>query len=354
MPRELIALQPQKAKLLSYSDDLELQPNQVRIRSLYGAPKHGTELNMYRGTNPFQEKKYNPDWQVFEKTARKVSPFPFGLGNMFVGEVIAVGSQVTGVQVSDRVAGYGHLRETHTLSDKDVLLMPKTMKWKAALCYDPTQYAFQAIRDSQLGLGDNTAVFGLGAIGLMAVAMAKIAGAHFICGIDPIAKRRQAALELGADLVLDPKNVDVGMEIRRETNRQGVDCVIESSGTASALHQAIRSAAFRGRIALVGWYNQALQDLNLGEEAHFNIPDLIFSRVASEPGRDYPSWTRDRVKKVCWDLLASGRIDCGKVIDPVVRFEEADSAYAYYVDQHPEQSIKLGVVFPGSNGGDNP
>ena len=37
----------------------------------------------------------------------------------------------------------------------------------------------------------------------------------------------------------------------------------------------------------------------LREEAHFNIPELIFSRAASEPSRDYPRWTRDRIKQVC-------------------------------------------------------
>lgn len=265
---------------------------------------------------------------------------------MFVGEVIAVGSQVEHIQIKDRVAGYGPLRETHTLLADDVLPMPENMTWQAALCFDPAQYALQGIRDSQLRLGDTAAVFGLGAIGLLTVAMAKLAGASVVFGVDPIAKRRETAGELGADLVLDPNSVDVGMEIRKATFKRGVDCVIETSGTGHALHQAIRAAAFGGRITLVGWYNQGLAGVNFGEEAHFNIPELIFSRAASEPSRDYPRWNRERIKEVCWDILASGKIDCEKIIYPVVSFHEADSAYAYYVDQHPEESIKLGVAFP--------
>ena len=346
MPRELVAAAPRFAEFRTYSDDVELKPNQVRIRTLYGSPKHGTELNMYRGTNSFQEKKYDPEWQLFQRAASIESPFPFGLGNMFVGEVIEVGSQVTAVQISDRAAGYGSLRETHILSEEDVLLMPEGMQWQAALCWDPAQYAFQALRDSQLRLGDTAAVFGLGAIGLMTVALAKLAGAQLVCGIDPIARRREAAAELGADLVLDPKTIDTGMVIKRETGKRGADCVIETSGTAHALHQAVRAVTFGGRVTLVGWYSQGLAGVNFGEEAHFNIPDLIFSRVASEPSREFPRWTRSRVKQVCWDLLSTGKINCEKIIDPVVDFAEADTAYAYYVDQHPEQSVKLGVVFP--------
>ncbi|MGI6149349.1 MAG: zinc-dependent alcohol dehydrogenase [Limnochordia bacterium] len=345
MPLELIAPRPRTAEFRTYADD-ELQPDQVRIRSLYGAPKHGTELNMYRGTNPFQEKQYDSEWQVFRQTEQRPTPFPMGLGNMFVGEVTELGSQVTNIRISDMVAGYGNLRETHTLPASDLLVTPDSMAWQAALCFDPAQYALQGIRDSHMRLGDTLAVFGLGAIGLLTVAMAKLAGAHWICAVDPIAKRRQVALEMGADLVLDPKNVDVGLEIRKAAHQKGVDCAIETSGTAQALHQAIRAVAFRGRVTLVGWYNQELIGLNLGEEAHFNIPELIFSRAASEPSRDYPRWSRARIKQVVWDLLASGRISCEKIINPVVRFDEAASAYAYYVDEHPEESIKLGVIFP--------
>ncbi|HHT73300.1 MAG TPA: zinc-binding alcohol dehydrogenase [Firmicutes bacterium] len=348
MPLELIAVQPRTAEFRTYSDDFELQENQVQIKALYGSPKHGTELNMYRGTNPFQEKTYDSHWQIFRETDAHTSPFPMGLGNMFVGAVTALGSQVADIRVGDRVAGYGNLRETHTVRADDVWKMPEGMAWQAALCFDPAQYALQGLRDSMIRFGDTTAVFGLGAIGLLAVAMAKLGGAHLVVGVDPIAKRRETALELGADIVLDPKAVDVGLEIKKATNRRGVDCVIETSGTAHALHQAIRGTAFGGRVSMVGWYNQGLAGLNFGEEAHFNIPELVFSRAASEPSRDYPRWTRDRIKQVCWDVLASGKIPCEKIIDPVVSFCEADSAYAYYVDQHPEESIKLGVVFPSS------
>lgn len=235
MPLELIAPQPRVAEFRPYTDGPELQPGQVRIRTLYGSPKHGTELHMYRGTNPFQEKEYDLDWQIFRKTKNHAASFPMGLGNMFVGEVIAVGSQVEHIQIKDRVAGYGPLRETHTLLADDVLPMPENMTWQAALCFDPAQYALQGIRDSQLRLGDTAAVFGLGAIGLLTVAMAKLAGASVVFGVDPIAKRRETAGELGADLVLDPNSVDVGMEIRKATFKRGVDCVIETSGTGHAL-----------------------------------------------------------------------------------------------------------------------
>jgi threonine dehydrogenase-like Zn-dependent dehydrogenase len=44
-------------------------------------------------------------------------------------------------------------------------------------------------------------------------------------------------------------------------------------------------------------------------------------------------------------MLASGAIDCEKIIDPVVSFDEAPCAYEEYVDRNPQQSVKLGVAF---------
>ena len=44
-------------------------------------------------------------------------------------------------------------------------------------------------------------------------------------------------------------------------------------------------------------------------------------------------------------MLASGAIDCEKIIDPVVSFDEAPHAYEEYVDRNPQLSVKLGVAF---------
>jgi threonine dehydrogenase-like Zn-dependent dehydrogenase len=60
--------------------------------------------------------------------------------------------------------------------------------------------------------------------------------------------------------------------------------------------------------------------------------------------RDYPRWDRSRIAMSCWRLLATGAIDCERIIDPVVRFDEAPYAYEEYVDRNPQQSVKLGFA----------
>lgn len=68
------------------------------------------------------------------------------------------------------------------------------------------------MRDGHVRIGDAVAVFGMGAIGLMAVQLAKLAGAHPVIAVDPLPLRRKVALECGADLVLDPSSEDAGEE----------------------------------------------------------------------------------------------------------------------------------------------
>jgi threonine dehydrogenase-like Zn-dependent dehydrogenase len=192
-------------------------------------------------------------------------------------------------------------------------------------------------------LGDRVAVFGLGAIGLMAVQLAKLGGAAFVAAVDPIANRRAVAEQTGADLALDPTATDVGLAIHRALGT-GVDVSIETSGSPRALHQAIRSVAFGGTVAITAWYNEFRGGLDLGREAHLNRPTFVFTRAESEPHRDHPRWDNRRLADAAWDLLAWGIIDCEPVVQPVVPFDDVVDAYRA-IDEHPERSVKLGVVF---------
>ena len=83
---------------------------------------------------------------------------------------------------------------------------------------------------------------------------------------------------------------------------------------------------------------------DLGREAHFNNAGLVFSRASSEPNRDHPLWDRRRIATSCWDLLANGAIDCERIVDPVVTFDEAPRANEAYVDRNPQHSVNVGVT----------
>lgn len=351
MLKQLVAVAPHKADILNY-EDLPIQSNEVKVQVEFASPKHGSELAGFRGESPHMDEYYDEEWHTFlprpESDQKGVNFGGWNLGNQWVGVITEVGSDVKDYQVGERVCGYGGVRETHIVNAIDnfyLLKMPETMSWKSAVCFDPAQFALGGIRDAHVRAGDRVAVIGLGAIGQLAAQLAKIAGASYVAVIDPIEKRREVALRAGADEAFDPISQDVGLELKKATNKMGVDVVIETSANEFALQQALRGLAYGGTIAFVGWARPFRGGLDLGREAHFNNAKIVFSRACSEPNPDYPRWSWRRIEETCWKMLSEGVLNCEEIIEPVVSFEESAVGYERYVDQHPEKSVKLGVKF---------
>ena len=245
------------------------------------------------------------------------------------------------------------------------------MSPETAVCLDPAVMAL-AIRDAEIRLGDRVAVFGLGAIGLMAVQLARLAGADKVIAVDPIEARREVATALGADVALDPlaDDGDVGMAIRRiagsarpdveppagervlggyrevptQYGQRGVDVAIEVSGNTRALHQAIRATRFGGTICMISFYGGEAAGLILGDEFHVNRLKLVSARVETLPVRDAPLWTLERLVEVALGWLESGASERMASSPPCVSFDESVEAYRA-IDEQPEHSIKLGVRF---------
>lgn len=370
MPRELIALEPRKPVVREYEEP-ELRLRQIRIRTEFASPKHGTEMVGYRN-EPVARRSYDPEWGCMLPRPEVEAPREMPLGNMAAGVVTEVGPEATRFRTGDRVFGHLPIRETHTVDETAVDPLPEGLDPEAVVCLDPAVMAL-AVRDASIRLGDQVAVFGLGAVGLMAVQMARIAGADKVIALDPIEARREVAMALGADIALDPlaDDGDAGMEIRRisgstksgveppagarvlggywevptQFGQRGVDVAVEASGSIRALHQAIRATRFGGVICMISYYGGDAAGLMLGEEFHVNRLQLVSARVESLPLRDAPAWTLERLVEVALRWLASGRLRTEGIVTPVVPFDECLEAYRD-IDEHPEHSIKLGIRFP--------
>ena len=340
MPKELIAPAKGQVAFQTYENS-PLQAGQVRVRSLFGAAKHGTEMALYKGyAGP--RGGFDSEYQLFSQELALVR-YPVRLGNMCTGEVVEIGSTVTRLQPGDVVFNYGSFREEHVWPET-VRKLPAGVPWQAAVCLDPVDFALGAVRDGHVRIGDAVAVFGMGAIGLMAMQVAKLAGAYPVIAVEPLSLRRQAALACGADLVLDPTTCDAGLEIKKATTKRGADVCIEYSGNHLALQAALRGVAYNGTVVAGAWPGSYPAGLDLGAEAHFNRPRLIFSRACSEPNPDYPNWDENRLFEAAWRLLADGSLACEPVIQPIVPFADLLVEYPK-IDTHPEENIKLGVQF---------
>ena len=340
MPRELVAPAPEQVQFADYERPA-LAEGQIRVRSTHGAAKHGTELSLYKGYAAGRG-RYEADLKLFSNDGGGVN-YPARLGNICVGEVVEKGPGVDRVDLGDTVFHYGSFRQEHVW-DQGVRRLPDGVPWQAAVCLDPADFALGAVRDGHVRLGDAVAVFGLGAIGLLALQLARLAGAHPVIALDPLANRRAAARELGADLTLDPASCDAGREIKLATGKRGADVVIEYSGHHLALQAGLRGVAYGGTVVAGAYPGPWPAGLDLGAEAHMNRPKIVFSRSCSEPNPDHPNWDENRLFEVCWRLLSNGALRCEPIVQPIVAFEDLPQEYPK-IATAPETNIKLGVNF---------
>jgi aryl-alcohol dehydrogenase len=99
--------------------------------------------------------------------------------------------------------------------------------------------------------GESLAVFGAGGVGLSAVMAARAAGVGTIVAVDPVARRRLLAAELGATATVDPATDDVVAAIRRHTGA-GATHGLDTTASGAVINQAIDALAPLGTLALVG------------------------------------------------------------------------------------------------------
>lgn len=319
-----------------------LHPNEIRIQALFGAAKHGTEMSFYKGYG-VQRGSYLAPRGIFINDT-PANPYPFHVGNMVVGAVVDKGAEVASVNIGDRALAYSGFATIATVREHDCWKLPDHVSWQSAVCLDPADFAFSAIRDGNVRIGDAVAVFSLGAIGLMAIQLLALTGAHPIIAFDPIEERRRLASEYGATLVLDPLACDAGVEIRAATNGRGADVVIEYSGTRQAMQDALRGVAYGGTVVAGAFPPPYSAGLDLGAEAHVNIPNIVFSRACSEPNREHPRWNNDRIYAACFNLICSGKLKGEKVVAPIVGFDRLATEYPKIADQ-PAETIKMGVCY---------
>ncbi|MEM7283871.1 MAG: zinc-binding alcohol dehydrogenase, partial [Pseudomonadota bacterium] len=315
MPRELIAPAKEQVVFRDYESPT-LQADQVRVKSLFGAAKHGSEMAFFTGyAGP--RGGYDEEYKVFRAEQPGMVNYPAGLGNICIGEVIEIGSDVTEVSLGEQVFTHSTFKEIHVWSANRVRKLPDGVPWQAAACLDPADFALGAVRDGHVRIGDAVAVFGMGAIGLMAVQLAKLAGAYPVIAVDPLPLRREVALECGADMVIDPTATDAGLEIKKATDKRGADVCIEYSGHYTGVQAAIRGVSYLGKVVAGAWPGVYPAGLDFGAEAHWNRPTIVFSRACSEPNPEYPNWNEGRLFEVCWRLLCDGSLKSEPVVRPV-------------------------------------
>lgn len=320
-------------------------PRQVQFETEYASGKYGTYAAML-DSDTFGETRLEPETRLFlpvEHSDAERKPVRFG--TTATGVVTQVGEQVTTFAPGDRVVALGDICDVNTVNVEDVWPLGD-LDPLLALCVEPAYVAFHCIRESGVRYGDTVAVVGLGALGQIAVQMARQAGAAHVVAIDLSAGRRETAKRLGADVAIDPSATDPALELRRVLGSPGADVAIELTGVPAALNTAIRCVRVTGTVCAAGFYRGEGRGLFLGRESHHNRITIVVPHGCGwghEP-RDWPRWDRARAYEVLLDQMRSGRLEVAEIVSVVTGVDDAPDLFRRTRDE-PDNVIKFAVEF---------
>jgi 2-desacetyl-2-hydroxyethyl bacteriochlorophyllide A dehydrogenase len=312
--------------------------NQILVKCHVSGISAGTELAVYTGTHQWLKDPKMTDWK-----------FPFKPGYSAAGEVVAVGSDVTGWKAGDRVSYPGNhaAYELLTIGHERGRLwkLPQNLDYEKASVACIARYGLGASIRAGLTLARSAAVLGLGVIGQFSLRCLIAAGAHPVVGIDAVSMRRQAALAAGADHVIDPTAGDVKQQLADYLHARGAEIVADATGVPDAIPTAMSLACDAGQVVVVGSPRGKAKEVNFYDDLHRRYIEVLgaHGNMLFEPAhtRLAGAWDIDKAQKWLLAALASGRLSLAGLITHRITPEGLGEAYEGLLKKKEEY---LGVV----------
>jgi threonine 3-dehydrogenase len=324
--KALVKSKPERGLWLEEIPDPAIGINDVLVRVRYTGIC-GTDLHIYQ----------------WDEWARKTIPVPMAIGHEFVGEIVAVGSNVNDFFPGDLVSGEGHVvcgRCRNCLAGRrhlcattlgvgvnrpgafaELISLPMSNIWRhhhgineeVAAIFDPFGNAVHTALSFPV-LGEDVLITGAGPIGIMAIPVVQHAGARHVVITDVNPFRLELARKMGATLAVNSKETPLA-DVQKQLNMsEGFDVGLEMSGHAEALREMISNMSHGGKIAILGIP---------ATETMIDLRQVIFDMITLKGiyGREmYETWYKMSV------MLESG-VDISPVITHRFRYDEFERGF---------------------------
>lgn len=314
--RRLLFAGPGRVDWEEFDVPQELEPSQVLVETRANVISAGTDTSILKGTHI----------NINDPEARWPK-YPHRPGGHASGVVTAVGEGVRDFSLGDRVVclgGYGSYLVV-AVGGGRIRHLPDMVSFEEGALASHSAVGLNGVRVSGLSLGETAVVFGLGLIGQYAVRYALLAGAARVVGIDPLAQRRQAAQEAGANTGA-PDAPELSELMVTALGEPGADVVIEATGDPDVIPAVLRATGEYGRVVLLG-SPRGRVEIDPYNDLHRKGISVIGSNptVATANAR-YP-WTREQNLATALTLLAAGRLNLAELVSHRMPAEEGPAAF---------------------------
>ncbi len=311
--------------------------DEVRLRVAF-AGICGSELSGYLGQNSLRRP-------------------PLIMGHEFVGTVEQVGSAVGGFAIGERVTvnpmvpdgtcvmcrnGHEHLCLNRSLLGahrpgafaeyvaapaKACYHLPETIDNLTGTLVEPLACAVRAVGLAGVTVGGRVLILGAGPIGLLALAVARRAGATVLAISDVNPARLAVAREWGATHTIDPREQDLAAVITETTEGLGCDAAIDAVGLPMTRQQAIGAVRAGGRVIFLGLHE---------DETSVPANTIVRSEITVQGSFCYTQVNFTTALR----LLQTGLLPAAESWLTIRTLEEADASFAQLIDA-PADLIKI-------------
>lgn len=303
----------------------------------------GSDIHTYKGLHPFRKP-------------------PVIIGHELSGEVVEIGSNVSTVKIGDKVTvepqvgcgkceyclkglvnycelrtapgignWYGTMAEYFITPEQTVFKLPDSVSHDVGVLVEPVAVGVHAVRKGDIKVGDRVAVLGAGPIGLLAMSVAKSAGATTTLVTDVLDYALDAAKKMGATHTLNIKDKSDWSEEAKAMSGGMFDVVLVAVGVPGIIDQALALLRKGGRIVTIAMFHgdQTFNIHNLQNQEKEIVGCMTYNREDT---------------KTAIDLLAAGEIETDVIITHRLSYTEAGDGFRM-VDKKEDSSLKVVVVF---------
>lgn len=288
--------------------------------------------------------------------------YPRILGHEFSGIVEDLGEGVTGLKAGDavvveplvscgeckpcRTGDYnvcedlkvlgvhvdGACQEKIAMPAEKVFKLPQGATLREGAAVEPFCVGLEASRRGRLSIEDTLVIFGAGTIGICVLKAAKCHRARKIISVDINADRLKLARDMGADYTVNSAEENLQERIAELTDGKGASLVVEATGVEAALEACFTVTAYRGRVAILGFYKSPL----------VQIPPI---HIVKKELDVYGSRVYNNRFPLALDLLAKGEVVLNDLITHEFPFDQLEHAIKTALDPK-QKSLKVIVSRP--------
>ena len=282
--------------------------------------------------------------------------FPMTLGHEWSATVAEVGPAVQNFKIGDRVVGdtcvscgqctfcllgdYGRCKKMQPVGtinawdgayaeylimpERHLFHLPDSISFDQGAFVEPAATSLYAVKLADVSIGDTVLVHGTGPLGILAAKLSKLCGASkvFITGRKKF--KLDMALNFGADVAINTTEDSFVDVIRDHTNGEGIDRVVEASGSIELFKQSLNVVRYSGTVSLVAFYEKMVDQLEIDK---FVFGNITLRAVAGSLGMYTP----------VLNLMANGMLDTDCLITGRYNFDDIEQALKDMKDKNAQR-----------------